>query len=60
MLLIGPRTVIGPLRRTAMSKEQKSNKMDKKKPAKTAKEKKAAKRSKDDPKPFVPSSGGKS
>jgi len=42
-----------------MSKEQKSNKMDKKKPAKTAKEKKAAKRNKDDPKPFVPSSGGK-
>ncbi len=36
-----------------MSKEQKSNKMDKKKPLKTAKEKKADKKIKDEPKPFV-------
>ncbi|MEZ0231506.1 MAG: hypothetical protein ACAH12_01595 [Methylophilaceae bacterium] len=36
-----------------MSKEQKSNKMDKKKPLKTAKEKKAAKKAKDEPKPFT-------
>ena len=36
-----------------MGKEQKSNKMDKKKPAKTPKEKKAAKKTKDEPKPFV-------
>jgi hypothetical protein len=36
-----------------MSKEKKSNKESKKKPAMTAKEKKAAKRSKNDSKPIL-------
>ena len=40
-------------RSAIMGKEQKSNKMEKKQPAKTAKEKKAAKKIKDEPKPFV-------
>ena len=35
-----------------MGHEQKSNKLDKKQPAKTPKEKKAAKRVKNEPKPF--------
>ena len=38
-----------------MSKEKKSNKESKKKPAMTAKEKKAAKRSKNDTKPILSS-----
>ncbi|WP_264193261.1 hypothetical protein [Methylobacillus gramineus] len=35
-----------------MGKDQKSNKMDKKKPLKTPKEKKAEKKQKDNPVPF--------